>query len=65
MDQDFISTAPDAQVIRWMKARMSLYQKDSPLAPPTAPAGIPGAPVLLPGSLATRAGENEYSQLET
>jgi hypothetical protein len=65
MDQDFESTTPDAQVIQWMKARVSQYQKDPPLAPPAGGAGGGGAPVLPPGALAPRAGEKKYSQLET
>jgi hypothetical protein len=64
LDQELESTAPDTRAIRWMKARVSLYQKHPPLAPPTGPTGVGGAPVLPPSSLAPRAGEKEYSQLE-
>jgi hypothetical protein len=65
MDQDFESTAPDARVILWMKTRVSQYQKDPPLSPPAGVAGGGGGGVLPPGTLAPRAGEKEYSQLET
>jgi hypothetical protein len=41
LEQDFLSTAPDARVVQWMKARIGRYQKEPPMLPVDAASGEP------------------------
>jgi hypothetical protein len=67
MDVGFESVTPDARVVKWMQRRLTPHLL--PVLPPVVPPAVfqgssLGAPVLSTGAL-SRAGEREYSQLET
>jgi hypothetical protein len=66
LNQELEPTAPDARVVLWMQGKVVRYQKSiTPHPTPTGIGTVTGPPILPGGTLASRAGEKEYSQLET
>jgi hypothetical protein len=65
-NQGFNPTAPNARVIMWMQNKVARYQKAG--IPNPTPMGIGAVvvpPILPGGTLLSRAGEKEYSELKT
>jgi hypothetical protein len=63
LNQDFVSTSPDACVITWMQSKIAPYLK---LGAATVSLGLPGVPPPLPaGTITMQSGEREFTQLET
>jgi hypothetical protein len=57
--------AADTRVVRWVQNRVARYQKPGLAAPLHAGGGAPPPPILPGNVMAARAGEKEYSVLET